>query len=171
MLAELSLLVLCVLQIATALSNITIDDQDERINYVPSSSWHRVEGRNWDIGGGHMLSENTDAYAEITMTCMCPTSSSTSGLWTHMRLVVSSFYFYSALYPYGIMTDIFLDGILIKTADLQDYDSTDDGSGGGTVASAIVASFTGTTSKQHTIRVGIPSGEDIPGYAVVDAFL
>jgi len=86
-------------------------------------------------------------------------------------LLVSSFYFYSALYPYGITTEIFLDGILIKTADMQDYDSTDVMSGDGTVASAIVASFVGTTSKQHTVRVAVPSGEDSPGYAVVDAFL
>ena len=69
------------------------------------------------------------------------------------------------------MTAIFLDDILVQTTDLQDYDSTHVGSGDWTVASPIVASFVGMTSKQHTVRVAVPSGEDSPGYAVVDALL
>jgi hypothetical protein len=63
------LLILGALPFSEALVNITIDDQDPRISYVPPSSWFLDEGINSDYGGSHMRTEDPDAYATVTLKC------------------------------------------------------------------------------------------------------
>ncbi|CAA7259471.1 unnamed protein product [Cyclocybe aegerita] len=137
------------LVLAQQLTSVIVDDQSPLINYVPSSSWTEVEGSNWDSGSGHMVTEDPDAYAEISYTFV-------------------SFHCLSAKYPYEIKVDLSVDGVHDATVDLQDYNSTDDGSGAGTIPSTVVASYNGTTNRAQTIRVSMASEG---GYVVVDAFI
>lgn len=51
---------------------------------------------------------------------------------------------------------------------MQDYDSTDVGSGLSTVPYSVVASWIGTASAEHTLRISVPVGG---GYAIVDGLM
>ncbi|KDR84497.1 hypothetical protein GALMADRAFT_715481 [Galerina marginata CBS 339.88] len=147
---------LCVLEglwhlpTANALRNITVDDQDPRIVYSPSSSWTRIDGPNLDAAGGHMLAEDDPgATATITFTFV-------------------SVYFMSTLWPYRVRDNLVIDGDSPITLDLQDYSVPDVGYGSGTVASSVVAWYEGTESSEHTIVVSVPPGDK---YTIVDMFI
>ncbi len=55
---------------ARGATNITVDDKDPRIVYIPQSSWYMVNGVDVDLGGTHMSTQDVNGYAEIKMTCM-----------------------------------------------------------------------------------------------------
>ena len=82
---------------------------------------------------------------------------------------VASVYFLAPLWPYPVSTDYGIDGNPPLTADMQDHSvpATTPG-GNATVASGVVASWTGTANQEHTILVTIPPGG---AYAVVDMFM
>lgn len=83
----------CILQTAAALSNIAT----RTYHHVPSSTWHEVQDRNWDIQSGHMLTKST--YAWIAIKCTCPIFS--SKIWLtclFLSSLIFGFYFNSALY-------------------------------------------------------------------------
>jgi len=63
------LLILSSLPLSKALVNLTIDDQDTKISYIPRSSWTRNHITGWDYGDTHMWTTDPDAYATITMKC------------------------------------------------------------------------------------------------------
>ena len=72
--------ILCVVAFVTGQTtaqnarNVSFDDQDARITYLPSrSSWTLTEPGEWDAGDGraHMLSDNPDAKASFKFTGEC----------------------------------------------------------------------------------------------------
>ena len=63
------LLILSALPLSEALVNITLNDQDPRISYVPPSSWFLDEGVDSDYEGEHMRTEDPNAYATVTLKC------------------------------------------------------------------------------------------------------
>lgn len=161
------LLILSALPLSEALVNITIDDQDPRISYVPPSSWFLDEGINSDYGNEHMRTEDPNAYATVTLKCTLNFS-----LWFGCTLVdisiVVSFYVLASKWPYSVTTDIQIDGGIHVLVDMRDYDSDDVGSGLSTVPYSVVASWIGTTSAEHTLRISVPENG---GYAIVDGLM
>ncbi|KIM38713.1 hypothetical protein M413DRAFT_12634 [Hebeloma cylindrosporum] len=143
------LLILSALPLSQALVNTTIDDRDPRISYVPPSSWFLDEGVNADYGGAHMRTEDPNAYATVTLKFV-------------------SFYVLAAKWPYSVTTDIEIDGGIHVLVDMRDYDSDDVGSGLSTVPYSVVASWIGTTSGEHTLRISVPVGGE---YAIVDGLM
>jgi hypothetical protein len=67
-----------------------------------------------------------------------------------------------------VTTDIEIDGGMHVLVDMQDYDSDDVGSGPSTVPYSVVASWIGTTSAEHTLRISVP---EKGGYAIVDGLM
>jgi len=67
-----------------------------------------------------------------------------------------------------VTTDIEVDGGIHVLVDMKDYDSDDVGSGLSTVPYSVVASWIGTTSAEHTLRISVPENG---GYAIVDGLM
>ncbi len=63
-----SLLFISLIHLTNARRNITIDSNNTLLSYVPSSNWTWIAG-SLDAGGGHMLTEDPNAYALINFTC------------------------------------------------------------------------------------------------------
>jgi len=57
-------------QLVRGIQNISIDDQNPQITYVPLASWTLTALGDFDAGGAHMLTEDPDAYATFTFTGM-----------------------------------------------------------------------------------------------------
>ncbi|KAF9529827.1 hypothetical protein CPB83DRAFT_905679 [Crepidotus variabilis] len=138
----------CWLSFGAARRNITIDEDSSLITYFPASSWSKVTG-DLDAGGGHMLTDDPNAYATLTYTYV--------SLWVM-----------STKWPYEVTTEYVLDGTKRTIIDLQDHNSPNLGTGGGTVASSIVASFIGSSSQTHEIGVFVAPGAK---YAVLDRLI
>jgi len=85
-------------------------------------------------------------------------------------VLVTTFSFLSALYPYPITTDILLDGKLLGTIDLRDYDSLLNDTGPATVPTQIVFSHMVTEEREYNVRIAVP-GNDSAGVAVVDVLM
>ena len=56
------------IHLTNARRNITIDSNNTLIRYVPLANWTWIAG-SLDAGGGHMLTEDPNAYALINFTC------------------------------------------------------------------------------------------------------
>jgi len=84
--------------------------------------------------------------------------------------LVTTFHFLSALYPYSITTDILLDGKLLRTIDLRDYDSLLNDTSPATVPTKIVFSHIVTEEREYSVRIAVP-GNDSAGVAVVDVLM
>jgi hypothetical protein len=66
-----------------------------------------------------------------------------------------------------VTTDIVIDGGDHLLVDMQDHNSPDVGSGPGTLPYSVVASWIGTVSRDHTLRIVPAKG----GYAIVDGLM
>ena len=82
--------------------------------------------------------------------------------------IVVSFYVLAAKWPYSVTTDIEVDGGIHVLVDMKDYDSDDVGSGLSTVPYSVVASWIGTTSAEHILRISVPENGE---YAIVDGLM
>ncbi|KAF8965887.1 hypothetical protein BDZ97DRAFT_1917899 [Flammula alnicola] len=133
-----------------ALQNITVDDQDPLIAYLPTRpSWGIVtRSPQLDAGGTHMVTTDPHDTAMITYTFI-------------------NFYFWVTLWPYHITTDISVDGHMPNTLDLEDHSAPQAMGGPATVPSRVVYSYLGTQSVQHTIVISMHPGDN---YSIVDMF-
>lgn len=57
-------------QLVRGMQNISIDDQNPQITYVPLVNWTLTAPGDFDAGGAHMLTEDPNAYATFTFTGM-----------------------------------------------------------------------------------------------------
>jgi hypothetical protein len=48
--------------------NVTVDDNDVSITYIPLSSWNETDFDNLNFGGRHMVTSDTSATATFTFT-------------------------------------------------------------------------------------------------------
>lgn len=144
----LFLLVLCS-QLVRGMQNISIDDQNAQITYVPLANWTLTAPGAFDAGGAHMLTEDSNAYATFTFTGV-------------------AIYYMSSLWPYVVNTAISLDGGAPVLFDLQDHTQPNVGSGPPTAKSRIVAKADGLENKQHTVRVSVGAGQH---YAILDMLI
>jgi hypothetical protein len=173
--------------VASAATNLSVDDQNPLFQYT--GSWQRIIG-NLDKGGGHMLTYTAGSSATITYTCASLLNEELNvpnrslsillllfssilhdrevGGLNELIFAVASVYFLSPLWPYPVSTDYGIDGNPPSTTDMQDHSVPATAGGNATVASNVVASWTGTANQEHTILVTIPAGGD---YAVVDMFM
>ena len=55
-------------QLVRGMQNISIDDQNPQITYVPLANWTLTAPGDFDAGGAHMLAEDPNAYATFTFT-------------------------------------------------------------------------------------------------------
>ncbi|KAF9523242.1 hypothetical protein CPB83DRAFT_863259 [Crepidotus variabilis] len=137
--------------------NITIDGTNTLITYYPASgSWGRVvgdrdaNGMPLDASGGHMLTQNPNAYATLTYTYV-------------------SFWVMSTKWPYPVTTEYIIDGTNQTVIDLEDPNTPNIGGvGPASAASTIVASFIGSSSQQHDIGIYVAPGGR---FAVLDRLI
>ncbi|PPR04783.1 hypothetical protein CVT24_007099 [Panaeolus cyanescens] len=129
--------------------NITLDDSDPRISYIPPSAWITTASTPLNYGGDHKLAQNQTARAELSFTG-------------------TAVYFMSPRWPYLVNTALSLDGEPAELVDLQDHGGVDNGSGSETVASAVVWSRTNLQNTQHTLTVSVGAGQP---YAIVDGII
>ncbi|CAA7269826.1 unnamed protein product [Cyclocybe aegerita] len=137
------------------LVNVTLDETSLLITYSPQRSWRRLDdadpgGAILNYGGYHMVTEDPEAYANVTFTYV-------------------SFYFIASRYPYKVTTAVTIDGTT-TVLDLQDH-SVPVQTGNAVSASKgwdIIQAFPGTISARHTLTIGINPGDP---YAVLDALM
>ncbi|KDR77606.1 hypothetical protein GALMADRAFT_138688 [Galerina marginata CBS 339.88] len=125
-----------------ALTNITVDDQDPRIQYFPTLSDWEKETDGADAGGTHMLASDPGTFAKITFTCV-------------------SIYFMSPLWPYRVTTALALDGQSPVILDLQDHSTPPPTGEVASKSSQVVHSFIGTESTAHTLIISVPPGDPV----------
>ncbi|KAF7324483.1 hypothetical protein MKEN_00489000 [Mycena kentingensis (nom. inval.)] len=148
---SLSLLPLSLLAtLASAFSNITIDDTDSQIVYSglwDPSSTHRSS---LDYGGSHTFSSDPTASATFKFTGV-------------------AVYFLAPLWPYSVTTQISLNGGVAEVLNLTDPLASTTSTGGSESAlSAPVWSKTGLKNTSHTVVVSMGPAKD---GIVVDGFM
>ncbi|TFK28328.1 hypothetical protein FA15DRAFT_652975 [Coprinopsis marcescibilis] len=137
------------LTLAQTLRNVSIDDQDPAIQYIPPASWRRSPVNDWDAGEGrtHMSARDARARAEFNFTGI-------------------ALYYYSPRWPSAVATGLSVDDEDI-TVDQTDYDSQETGRDP-TRRSRLLATFADLENTQHSVRVFVPDGYE---YATVDYFV
>ncbi|KAJ7149766.1 hypothetical protein C8R43DRAFT_1068136 [Mycena crocata] len=137
--------------VATALRNITVDDNDAMLSYQgtwESSSLHRS---GLDYGGGHNVSSDVAATATFTF-------------------IGVAVYYLAPRWPYPVSTRLALDSGLPISVNLTDPNSSTTPSGGSESAQSSVAwAATGLRNTTHTVVLTLAPGPG--GLIIVDGFM
>ncbi|TFK23584.1 hypothetical protein FA15DRAFT_670400 [Coprinopsis marcescibilis] len=146
----LFLLVASFVYSATALRNVTVDDDSERIAYRPPGAWFMSDNHTLDHGYAHMLTQTPNASATFNFTGV-------------------AIYFLSPLWPYLVTTAISLDSGPVTLVNLVDRSRPDTGGfGEETVQSRVIWSAINLNNTQHTLRMSVGASQP---FAVVDGLI
>ncbi|KAF8076981.1 hypothetical protein FPV67DRAFT_1715941 [Lyophyllum atratum] len=129
--------------------NVTIDDQDPSIAYVPRQSWVLSANSNLNAGGAHMLTQDMTATATFTFTGV-------------------AIYFMSPLWPYTVNTAVSLDSGTPILLDLVDHSRPNVGQGVETVQSNVIWGAAGLPNTQHRLVISVGAGQP---FAIVDTLI
>ena len=188
---------LCLVTSTASATNHSVDDLNPLFKYSGSwesitKNFNSTGGNQDKDGSHHLATDSPHSSATITYTCAYLSKvnsiikstqpipflpffffpflldSEVDGL--NKRLfAVASVYFCAPRWPYKVTTNYGIDGNPPMTVDMQDHTvpATPPG-GNATVPSQVLARWTSTANKKHTIHVTVPpKGE----FAVVDMFM